>query len=840
MEAKVEKMVLHSGWNFRQARLSKLYPAIVPGVVHLDLMANRIIEDPFYRLNERGVQWIDKEDWVYETMFDLPEELFGRENIRIVFEGLDTYADVYLNDRKMLEANNMFRRWEINIKNEVKRDGNILRIYFHSPVKVDLPKWQAMPYLYEASNDQSENGGLLDMKLSVFARKAGYHYGWDWGPRLVTSGIWRPVFIEGWDDVRIQDVQIIQHSVTAKKAKISAVVELAANDTISQSVIRIINHHTQKELANIHIPLLQKGLNRVVLDFDISNPQLWWSNGLGEPHLYMIKTVLESGNGEVDSHTQKIGIRSIRLVREKEGDGQTFYFELNGIPVFVKGANYIPCDAFLPRVSRETYRQTILDAVKAHMNMLRVWGGGIYEDDYFYDLCDEYGIMVWQDFMFACSMYPAEGSLLENIRMEAIDNVCRLRNHPSIAVWCGNNECQDAWLGWGWKEKVEKRNKAFADKIWQQYETQYYKVLPEVVAEYGSGAPYTPSSPFGGYGKTSTGKEGDSHYWAVWHQKKPINEYNNERSRFFSEYGFQSFPELESVKLYAPEKDDWNISSEVMTAHQRGGDFANKLIETYLLSEYYPPKDFPSFLYLSQVLQGDAIRTAIESHRRDKGYCMGSLFWQHNDCWPVASWSSRDYYGRWKAQHYFARQAYRELLLSPIEKEGVFHVYAISDRLKSTSGVFSVTLMDLNGKRLYTHKEKISVKANVAQIVFSKDTDEMLKGYARNKVVANVRLVVDGEMYSNNYLFERHKNICFPPVSLHHTVLEKEENYEISLTADKYARGVFLSVDGIENFFSDNYFDILPGETKTITLQTPLSLQEVNSQLKIISIINTY
>ncbi|MDR2859650.1 MAG: glycoside hydrolase family 2 protein, partial [Mediterranea sp.] len=483
----------------------------------------------------------------------------------------------------------------------------------------------------------------------------------------------------------------------------------------------------------------------------------------------------------------------------------------------------------------------ILDAVNVNMNMLRVWGGGIYEDDYFYDLCDEYGILVWQDFMFACSMYPAEGALLENIRQEAIDNIRRLRNHPSIAIWCGNNECQDAWLGWGWKTEMEKNDKALADKIWKQYEDQYHKVLPAVVSEYGSGIAYTPSSPFGGYGKSGNNHSGDRHYWDVWHGKKPISEYNKEKSRFFSEYGFQSFPEFESVKLYAPEEQDWNITSEVMTAHQRGGDFANKLIEYYLLNEYYTPKNFPSFLYINQILQGDAIKIAIESHRRSKGYCMGSLFWQHNDCWPVASWSSRDYYGRWKAQHYFTRYAYKDILVSPIEEDGKLSVYVVSDRLKDVSGTLSVNIMNLNGKTVNAYKEKLVIKANTSQNVFSKSINDIISNYGKNDLVVNVKLSVGNETYANNYFLEKQKNISFPKVNIQSTVAAAAGgDYTINLTADKFARGVFLSINGIDNFFSDNYFDILPGEAKTITLSTSLSFQEVKDQLKVVSMADAY
>lgn len=828
---------LNKGWRFRQARLNNWYSATVPGVVHTDLLNNKIIEDPFFRLNERGLQWIDKEDWIYETTFDLTPDILSGNNIEVIFKGLDTYADVYLNNEKIIEANNMFRQWSADIKGKVKQQGNVLKVYFHSPIKIDMPKWDALPYHYEATNDQSENGGLFDKKLSVFARKAGYHYGWDWGPRLVTSGIWRPVFVHAWSEAKINNVQVLQDEVSNKSAKIRTIVEvLSDKDNVSE--IKVVDEASNKVLG-IQKASLKKGVNKVSVDFTLNKPKLWWSNGLGDPHLYRFRTEVSIGNTVVDKQIDKIGIRSIKVVRDKDQYGQSFYFVLNGVPVFAKGANYIPCDNFLPRVTKEIYRRTIHDAVNANMNMLRVWGGGIYEDNYFYDLCDEYGILVWQDFMFACSIYPAEGALLENIRQEAIDNVRRLRNHPSIAIWCGNNECQDAWFNWGWKDRHEKENQAYADKIWEQFQNQYYKVLPQVVEEYGSGIAYTPSSPFADYGKGSNDYEGDRHYWDVWHGKKPITDYNKERSRFFSEYGFQSFPEFESVKIYAPEEKDWNITSEVMMSHQRGGDHANQLIETYLLNEYHKPKDFKAFLYVGQILQGDAIKTAIEAHRRDKGYCMGSLFWQHNDCWPVASWASRDYYGRWKAQHYFTRQTYKDILVSPIEEDGKLNVYIVSDRLKEVKGVLMIKVYTLDGKLVSELDRKVTVKPNSSNRIFSETIKSIIENTERNSIVISAEFNAD-KLYKNNYFLTRQKDINYPKVNIKTSIEPIADGYKVYLMSDKFARGVFMSIDGIDNFFSDNYFDILPGQTVEVHVTTKASESDFKKQLQIKSMSDTY
>ena len=840
MKLKTAVKNLHEGWKFRQARLTNWYPATVPGVVHTDLLQNKIIEDPFFRLNERGLQWIDKEDWVYETCFTLAADMMRKENMELVFEGLDTYADVYLNDECILKANNMFRRWSIPVRQYIREENNILKVYFHSPVKIDVPKWDALPYQYPASNDQSENGGLFNKKISIFARKAGYHYGWDWGPRLVTSGIWRPVYIRAWSDLRINDVFIEQKEVGAGRAVIAGHVELDADKDMDGVLVTITDEATGRVLGEWQADL-KRGTNRVTVDFVLHKPKLWWSNGLGEPFLYRFRTDIIAGGELLDSKTERVGIRSLKVVHQPDKDGHTFYIELNGRPVFAKGANYIPSDNFLPRVTPENYKRTILDAAGVNMNMLRVWGGGIYENDVFYDLCDEHGIMIWQDFMFACSMYPAEGALLDNIHQEAVDNVKRLRNHACIALWCGNNECQDAWLGWGWKREIERQNKEYADKIWAQYRQQYHVTLPGVVREYAPGTFYWPSSPFAFEGEMSGTTDGDRHYWSVWHGKAPISDYDSEKSRFFSEYGFQSFPEFESVKRYAPYPEDWDIRSEVMMSHQRGGDHANGLIETYLLNEYKKPRDFRAFLYMNHVLQGDAIKTAIESHRRQMPYNMGTLFWQHNDCWPVASWASRDYYGRWKAQHYYVRKAYDDILISPVVEGDDLKVYAVSDRLENTSGRLQLQVCQFDGTVVHHWGKSVGISGNDSRVCFSAPLAKLLEGADRGTVYVRVDYTdKSGRVYHNNYCLGKQKDMDYPKVDLQTEVRSIEGGYEVTVSADKFARAVCLSVADNESVYSDNYFDVQPKSSVQVQVRTRLSAEAFNGSLRLTCLNNEF
>jgi len=469
------------------------------------------------------------------------------------------------------------------------------------------------------------------------------------------------------------------------------------------------------------------------------------------------------------------------------------------------------------------------------MNMLRVWGG-IYENDIFYDFCDRRGIMVWQDFMFACSLYPTDADMLENIRHEAVENICRLRSHPCIVLWCGNNECLEAWYTWGWDRRY--RAEGFADLVWEQYENLYHRLLPEVVDGYAPDILYWPSSPYSRKDGASEPNRGDTHLWAVWGNWQPIDLYNHFRSRFFSEYGFQSFPELSTVLKYAPDTVEQHIDSDVMLSHQRAGAGANRRIEKYLLDSYPAPADFNSFLYMSQVLQGDAVKTAIEAHRRDKPYCMGTLFWQHNDCWPVASWSSRDYYGKWKAQHYFARKAYDDILVSTVMNDASIQVYVVSDRQALMSGTLIVRTMKHDGTEIASVSKKITV---------GKDAVRMI-GFAKSGLFNNTdesELIVytsftDGRLkYDNVSMPVAQKNVKLRKPDIDMTFSGNDGNYCITVSSKTFVRAFFMTIDGCDDCsFDDNYFDIIPGKNYSVGLRTSLPLEAVKERLSWTSVFN--
>ncbi|MDE6338417.1 MAG: glycoside hydrolase family 2 protein [Muribaculaceae bacterium] len=832
VDASVATREISDGWRFRQGSSQNWYPAEVPGTVHTDLMANGIIEDPFFRLNERGVQWVDKEDWMYETTFDATAAETGAENQELVFYGLDTYADVYLNHLKVVSADNMHRTWRCDVKGMLKEGENLLEVYFHSPIKVDLPKFDKYDYAFNTGPDQSQRGGIFNKTLSVFARKAGYHYGWDWGPRLVTSGIWRPIELQTWSGLRIDDVQYIQKDVNASKASLRTVVEIRSDEDISGVDVNVTADGRTVASKSVN---LKKGLNRVAMDYDVKKPRLWWSNGLGEPDLTEFTASVSVGGKVEGEQSDMIGLRSLKMIHKPDKDGHALYFELNGKPVFAKGVDMVPLDNFLPRITKEKYEKHVLDAKAVNMNMIRVWGGGVYEDDYFYDLCDRNGILVWQDFMFACSTYPADSVFLDNVRKEAIDNVKRLRNHCSIALWCGNNECQDVYYGWGGKHKYYQE-KGVETLTTKQFKDHYFKTLPDVVEEYGGGISYRPSSPFAFEDTPSDGINGDAHYWGVWHGRDSIGHYNVERARFFSEYGFQSFPEFESVKIYAPEERDWDINSEVMMDHQRAGSYANNLIREYMEEEFRKPEDFPTFLYVGSVLQGDAIKTAIEAHRRDMPYCMGTLVWQHNDCWPVASWAGRDWYGRWKAQQYYSKAAYDDILVSPVVLGDTLVVNLVSDRRQPVKGKFTLKVMKLDGTpvnvRAFNHK----LDALSSDRIMKLPLKELLGDNKRGEVIIHAEYDIPGDRSYDNVAFAtKQKFMDYQVPEYNLTIVPAEGGYDVTVGSDTFARAVFLSLEGIDNFFSDNYFNILPGRRRTIRVTSTLPEDEFRRQLKIIS-----
>ncbi|MGI6224258.1 MAG: beta-mannosidase [Prevotella sp.] len=873
--ANVNHHEINKGWRFRDTRSECWHPAIVPGCVHLDLMNNHLIDDPFFRLNDRSVQWIDKEDWVYETHFNASSEEANAERQELVFKGLDTYGEIYLNHNRILLTDNMHREWRKDVKGILKEGDNLLEVYFHSAIRRNLPKYDALPYRHNAGPDHSQLGGVFDKALSPFARTAGFEYGWDWGSRFVTSGIWRPIYLETWNKAKLTDVWYNQKDVTAKRAIIDAQVEIDATTPIANAQVTITANG--KKLASRKTSL-KAGHNTLTLRLQMKNPRLWWCNGMGEPYLYDFKTTVRINGNSIGERKDAIGVRSIKWVNKKDNYGKCLYLTLNGYPVFCKGANMVPNDNFLTRCTDSVYHEVVRSARDVNMNMIRVWGGGIYEDDAFYKYCDQMGIMLWHDFMFACQTYEVDSAFLSTVREEAIYNVKRLRNHACMALYAGNNEAQDIFWGWG-NRKADFAKVGQDKRVWQMQRSIFYETLPQVVKEYGGDIEYRPSSPYSAPDTCSDGRDGDDHYWGVWHGAEPFEAFYDHHVRFESEYGFQSFPEYESVLRFAPDSADHDIYGEVMMEHQNAGTYANRRIEEYMNRYYKVPKTFKDFLYVGQLLQGDGVKIGMEAFRTDKPYCRGSLVWQLNDCWPVASWSSRDYYGRWKCLHYFFKNAYDDILVSPRVMTGkqykeaynylkdresnkpiqtaalptevgahlkaaqqmknsdkVLRIKIVSDRLKPVKGTYCLKTITLDGKVVYEDSKDIKLAANDCKEVAHYQVSDILGGCNPSDVIFLTTYTIGGKTYRNIAYAVAQKEMHYTPSTIHHTVAPAEGGYNVTLSSDKFERAVFLKIKGIDNFFSDNYFDLLPGEKRIIHVKTNKDIATFSNELEIISL----
>ncbi|HET6977054.1 MAG TPA: glycoside hydrolase family 2 protein [Pyrinomonadaceae bacterium] len=819
-------MQINTGWQFREVGKTDWHDATVPGCVHTDLLANKLIDDPFYRDNEKKQQWIDKKDWEYQTGFKIAPQVLAHEHVELVFEGLDTYARVFVNDQLVLKADNMFRTWRVDAKEKLKAGDNTLRIVFRSPVNEILPVMAKLNYQLPAPNDQGE-------KTSPFTRKAPYHYGWDWGPRFVTSGIWRPVSLHAWDQARISDLQVIVQKIANDEAVLTANVEVEASVATTYTVF--LDNVTDKTSAGKQTVDLHQGTNRVSFDFIVPKPRLWWPNGLGAQPLYNFRARILANGRVIDEMTRRTGVRSLELRQQRDEAGQSFMFVVNGIPVFAKGGNWIPADSFPTRITKDKYRFLLKSVRDSNMNMLRVWGGGIYEADDFYELCDEMGILVWQDFMFACSMYPATQDFLDSVRAEATDNVKRLRNHPSIVLWAGNNEIEAGWMNWGWRQNLPP-------SLWDDYKKIFHGVLQEVTAQFDPSRPYWPSSPHGGLDDDPDSlRSGDVHFWRVWHAAEPFSDYEKQNPRFMSEYGFQSFPNIETVKAYTVESDR-DIESPIMLSHQRHPR-GNQLVREYMLRDYAQPKDFESFLYVSQVLQAEGIRIGAEHLRRIMPHNMGSLYWQINDCWPVASWSSIDYFGRWKALQYYSRRFYNELLVSPTVQKGYLKLFIVSDRPKAVPAKLRVTLMNFDGGTLKSFLQDINVAPLTSRSYFDLRVEDLLGGTDGKNAVVYCELLVDGKVVSSHdFFFAPFKDLTFSKPTITPEVTPVRGGFNVKLTTDKFAKAVYLSVAEHDGFFSDNYFNLAPGREISVEFRSrqSISIEEFKERLSIRSVFDAF
>lgn len=813
---KPQVCTLHTNWTFCQVGDTLWSDAKVPGTVHQDLLNHNRIPNPFYGMNEEAVQWVENEDWMYRTSFVVDEHQLGRDAAVLEMDGLDTYADVFLNGALILRSDNMFVGHKIEVKPVLRKGVNRLLVRFRSPVKEVLPQLQTNGFDYPASNDHSP------WRTSVYTRKAPYSYGWDWGIRLATCGIWRPVRLVFSDVARIEDYYVCQDVVTQAKADVDNRLEInnVTSSTVS-ALLKVDYHYSDSDTKEIKKQIeLRPGANTVSLPVSIERPHLWMPNGWGEPSLYKFTASLSVDGVEIAKQERNVGLRTVRVVMDDDEYGKSFYFVVNGKPMFAKGANFIPDDALLPNVTQERYKRIFEDVKAANMNMLRVWGGGIYEDDEFYDEADRNGILIWQDFMFACSSYPHDPLFVGRVEAEAEYNIKRLRGHASLAMWCGNNEIYEAMRYWGWQRKYSAE--AFAG-MERGYDVLFRGLLPKMVERLDGTRFYMHSSPYeANWGRPNSWKTGDSHNWGTWHGRKPFESFDTDVPRFMSEYGFQAFPEMKTIRTFAEEKD-FELESPVMNAHQKA-DIGNALIRQTMRLYYRVPEKFEDLVYVGLVLQGQGMRHGIEAHRRNRPYCMGSLFWQLNDSWPVVSWSGIDYYGNWKALMYQSKRAFAPILINAIKEGDDLCVYLVSDELQDHDGVrLDVELMDFDGKAHGKWTQSGMLAANSSVLFMKKRAGELQgKLSAATSLLHFTLKAKNGATLADDvFYFAYPKDQKLPEANIETSVRRRGDAIEMTLKTDKLARDIFVEVPVQGVRFTDNFFDLLPGQRKKITIISP-------------------
>jgi beta-mannosidase len=815
------KQSLAGEWQFRQAGSDLWLAASVPGGVHTDLLRLGRIEDPFVGDEELHVQWVAQQDWEYRRTIFVDDHLLSHDRVQLVCDGLDTLATVSLNGSVVGVAENMFRPYRWDVRDVLRTGENEILIAFASSVGYAAARNNIRP-LPDVNNPLP--GG-------PYLRKAPSHFGWDWGPHLPPTGIWRDIGLEAYSIARLSDVAVHQHHENdTVQLTVSALADLYSDEPL-QLTARLIS--PGGEIQTVTTPLT---IGVGMLTLDVADPQLWWPNGYGDQPLYTLSVLLESGAELLDTWTYTIGLRTIELRQEPDEWGTSFTFVVNGLPIFAKGSNWIPADSFPTRISHAQLEHLLGSAANANHNMVRVWGGGYYEDEYFYDLCDRYGLLVWQDFMFACAGYPLDDpAFVDNVWAEVIANVRRLRHRACLALWCGNNEIEAAWVDWGWNTPQN------ADLV-RAYERFFYTTLAHWVAAEDPDRAYWPSSPSSNTPMVdpNDNSAGDIHQWDVWHGNKPFTNYRETPARFVSEFGFESLPPLPTISSFA-DPPDWNITSYIMEHHQRS-PVGNEKIVLYMLENFRLPRDFPNLVYLSQLLQAEAMRVGVESWRRHPA-CSGALYWQLNDCWPVISWSGIDYFGRWKALHYSSRRFFAPLLLS-IEDQGTsMNVFFTNDLREPFEGTIHWSLETLDGAPIEEGELPLFAGPLTSASVRNFDFASLVTDENRRNLILVCDLVQgDQTLQRAVATFAPTKHLVLTDPQVRTEIVHNGAQLSIKLTAASLASFVELSVDGADVLFSDNFFDLPAKRPVQITCPLPAgwTLVQARQAVRVRSVFDSY
>ncbi|HEV2622790.1 MAG TPA: glycoside hydrolase family 2 protein [Frateuria sp.] len=839
---------LDSGWQLRLApgdvhaadhpQATRWLAATVPGTVQTDLLAAGLAVDPFLGENEKAIQWVGLSDWVYRTTFTVDTATLARRHVELVFDGLDTFAEVYLNGHRLLDADNMFRRWAAPAKPWLRAGANTLQVRLYSPVRRLQPWLARQPYALPGEFDSAFGDEPKGRQSANYVRKAAYQYGWDWGPRIVTEGIWQDVHLDSWDGLRVTGLHVAQPHVDAQRAQTQVQLAIDADDTATLQLEIDVLGPDGKPVAHRTQPVtLAAGSHRVEVPLAIDHPRRWYPAGYGAQDMYAYHVQLRGKDDAVlYEATREVGLRSVELRRDQDRWGRGFAFVVNGIPVFAKGANLIPFDSFPTRVTEAQMRNALTSARDANMNMLRVWGGGYYLPDSFYAETDRLGLLVWQDFMFGGAIPPDDPAFVANVRAEAIEQVERLRDHPSLVLWCGNNEVQSSWLSWDDRKAFRKSITPAQDaRIQQGMRMLFGDVLRQVVARHDPEVPYWPSSPStGGDGFATSLDDGDYHYWEVWSgEAKPARAYLDVTPRFQSEYGLQSFPSMRTIRAFAGagalEED-----SPVLRAHQKyDGGNGNARLAMYVEREYGQPKDFPALVYLSQAMQAEGIELAAEHLRASRPRSMGSLYWQLNDVWPAISWSSIDYHGRWKALQYHARRFYAPLLATALREHGTTQVTLVSDRTSPVRARWRLRVLDFAGRLISEQAHDLTL-APLAATPVGSFTDAQLAGTKPRARFAVVDLLVDGHGVSRSLVFfDAPKALALPLPHIRTHWAPSGDGYTVTLDTDMLARAVWLSFGQLDAQVSDNAFDLLPGEPVSLHVRSDAALDALRSALRV-------
>lgn len=778
--------------------LTEELPAKVPGSVYSALLENGKMEDPYYQANELQALEIMKNDFKYWTEFVVEEEMLHEEKIILRFEGIDTLADIYLNSVWLGYADNMHRTWNYEVQEYIKCGENLLEVHFYSPTE----------FIRKAHEKKEINGTPDAMRGFPQIRKAHCMFGWDWGPRLPDAGIWRNVQLIGFHAARLDSVYIRQKHETN-------LVWLDLEIELEELITEKYDYRVSLESPNGVETVFENQLKNICVD----NPQLWWPNGLGRQPLYQITVELLLRDEILDIWTNRIGLRDMKMDIKKDEYGESFCHRINGVNFFAMGADYIPEDNILSRINPDRTYSLLEQCKAANYNVIRVWGGGHYPSDDFFDACDELGLIVWEDFMFACAVYELTDEFEDNIRAEFIDNIKRIRHHASLGLWCGNNEMEMF---------VESNEYTTDGRLKSDYIKMYEYILPKLIKEYDPETFYWPASPSsgGGLDEPNAQDRGDVHYWDVWHGDKPITEYRKFYFRYVSEFGFQSFPTLKTIETFTEPKDR-NIFSYVMEKHQRNQS-ANGKIMNYLGQTFLYPSDFGTLLYASQLLQAEAMRYGVEHFRRNRGRCMGTVIWQLNDCWPVASWSSIDYHGRWKALHYYEKRFFAPILLS-CQEEGILtqdtnvnaQPYTVKKSIrlnvsnesrKERRVIVSWARRNAGGGILEEKSYPVTVPPMSA--VWLEKVD--MAHAALYEEYVSYQLEEDGtSVSSGTVLFCAPKHFKFENPDLE---VSAEDGY-ICVKADAYARSVEILNENEDLILEDNYFDMNGGRRRVKVLK---------------------